>query len=71
MSTEFNPATFEHEGVVYEAKEQTSEHWTCRPTCAFYIPLKLCLLADPCHWPDRPDGKNIIWVVRAQKGKKP
>ena len=74
MSTEFNPATFEHEGVVYEAQPEPSP-FDCDAClgCSFYS------LGDCCH-PDvvrftclahmRPDRKPIIWV-RAQEGKKP
>ena len=63
MSTEFNPASFEHEGVVYKAKKDESipgcigcafEHVACAGLCMSWA---------------RPDKKDIIWV-RAQEGKK-
>lgn len=65
MSIELNPATFEHEGVVYEA--QSRQYDDCR-RCAFRF--QQCFDMPPCEAKYRPDGKNIRWVVRAQEGKK-
>lgn len=71
MSTEFNPATFEHEGVVYEARNESE--FPCEG-CAFDLfdsgGSTYCLeLGADCVDRYRPDRKNIVWV-RAQEGKK-
>lgn len=67
MSTEFNPATFEHEGVVYEAQPRLSDTFLCQG-CAFRG--KNCFDLGPCEAEHRHDGIDIRWVVRAQEGKK-
>ena len=66
MSTEFNPAYFEHEGVRYEAR------WAAPldcAGCAFKERPDDCKQAEPCCRYERPDWNDVVWVRTQEEPK--